>query len=471
MIDIKQFIDFLQVLSGFVVVGGVLDAVTKSYRKNTEADAASPSIRYFLAVYYNAVYKSFFTENPFSKRYILLSSFCATILLVFWIWIIGFVFNSVRYDLLVPHPLLGFVMYAGYLGMAWLSLCQTGIFTFEALSAKLGISRWIFIASDILVSTNLFLYLYALVLTLSFSIFGLFILNPQSKDVENSTRIVVSKKYFDFSSSDVTCHEVNGYFRYWVVFERRLDGVLVEEQFPRASVLLHSCNPAIVPSDLVVKPFEEVQTVSHALLGEGPLAIDDLTADGLENALLVHPEVRYFSEVLWKPQNYFLRSGAYQAAFSEIDTIEDELFDLDEAIAKSAEQVFGISTGYQPYSGDKWCTLNNGGIFWESEIQGFRSATCYDDTVVVQGRTYGNNQYFHTTAHSMIPMFVWVSPIFMGVITPSLIFYFVVAASFFLEFFRSFITKSKLLRSIYTTVPFSASAVLLSMFFWFFVLA
>lgn len=156
MIEIEQFIDFLQVLSGFVMVGGVLDAVTRSHRKDTETDAAAPSIKYFLAVYYDAVYKRFFTENPFSKRYILLSSVCATVLLIFWIWIIGFVFNSVLHDLLVPHPLLGILMYIGYLVMAWLSLCQTGIFTFEALSAKLGISRWIFIASDILVSTNLF---------------------------------------------------------------------------------------------------------------------------------------------------------------------------------------------------------------------------------------------------------------------------------------------------------------------------
>ncbi len=468
MFPLQVIIDFLQVVGGLVVIGGVLDALTKGYRR-TELTAASPaSYRKTLELVYQSTFVRFFDDSPISRRYILRSSALATLSLIISIWLVCFVWNSVRYEAIIPNPFFGVVLFAGYLFMAWLSLSQTRLFAGEALEAKYSVSRFIYLISDVIVSTNLFLYLYAGVVAVAFVSLSLFVLMPESRNSDTKIVAQVEKILVSRSSQYLNDGGDNSHYRYSILVRMKKDGTFeTANAGNQTRFLIHSSSATFDPDVLVPDEVSSITNPSYFVQTSEANNLELLSKKGWSEIVGLQDRSSYEMTLDVEPQSYLDMIGVYRSAFNEIDALEDQLFNINEEIAIPAKSTFNLKAGFTPWNQQLLC-YHRGTDIITSLLPGERNVDCYDDVFVVVGQRFNHRLYLHHSIADDIDFFILLSPIFLGTMLPSMIFYFSVLSAFILRAGHAFASRNRLVGVIYETAPFSASGMLLAFFVWFF---
>lgn len=455
--DQQTAVNFFTIILGFASLGFLLDQLTVSKRKEELRVTRPASLQTVLRIYFESIYVRFFGERLLSKKFLATSSLI-------------FIALSISLTLLLVH-LNGFsliiflhgnlviiaVTFFGSIALFIIILFQTQIFVKGAIQSESGAGRIVFIFSDLLLSSNIFIFLYSFVISVAVFIAWPFYAapvtaSPDRKIIAEYSRVATSEQYsFDINISP----EYQG-ARSTLISPM---GFIIEST--RESV----------PVSPLLKPYADVNNKVRVLHGNKQAFVEWSELD-----LYVHEEMLESSsgktEIEISADLKNLSQPPFRHLYSNTFLQVDKVEDLFLAIL-SAEPLYvytlsaaGLTGDFFPFDRNQYCML--GGYLASIPPRDTSAGIeCLSETTIISGTAINSLHVSAVGALKKIAAVLLLSPVYLAMLVPSLLFYSIVLSSFFFRALRFAFASSSLGKMIYETVPFSTFFLFLGIVFWF----
>lgn len=460
MIDQSTLVNFISVITGFSIIGGIVDALTASYRAESQFSTKRTNYFEVLSVFYHGFYNRLLPGAPLSKKY-LFRSFTLSTVFFFAIYSLTCWLNDIEQKTIVGAWSFQLTLFIVYTAIFWLVSAQTKLFISESLATHSQLSRAVFVLSDILASSNIFVFLFSGGLLVAANVFALIVLNPLSSDSKTSVQIAIDKQP---STSALEFLAGNEAYRYSVEVIPLVNDQEIQTLYTRTRFTLYSTRKYLEPRIFLPEDAEttEWRGTSKSLAG---LVTPENGAFRAE--VTANERFSYSHEYVHPPRSYFLPFVYYANAYKIVDKVEDGFWELFET-----HQLFGFPNplysafgGFSPFDFEQYCVIKGTTILISAQPNA--AIECAKDLFIVSGTKIVPRNYKNAAIYDELQFPFPISAYFVSCMALSLIFYGAVVCTYILLLIRSTPAVSWALRNAYDTVPFTLAGLILGTIIWF----
>jgi len=464
-VDRSALANFISVVVGFATLGTIIDAFTAAYRAESNFHAKRPTYVEVLSVFFNGFYTRLLPGSPTERRFLLRSLILACVFLILIFLLFSWYYRTSILPPVTPW-LPQVILFGAYLFIFWLISAQTRLFIQESLLTKSRLSRGVFVITDVLAASSIFIFLFSAALYLAANLYSLFFLNPVSLASTTTLTITIKKS----GSSEASEHfEGNSAFEYQVTLIGKVNDEPVYFPTPNTHYRIYSTKPFLDPSDFIPHESEEDKwtQVSRAANGT-PLQ----ESAELESVIASEPAIEYSTEYEHPSSNYLQGPYGYSRSYLIVDRLGDEFWGIlapKLMFGHSAEPLpnglFGVYGGFSPFEYQAFCVIKGTVIPTTNDEDRF-PIECFEDVYIVSGYYSSAENYRNLAVLSASSFRFALSPFFIATMALSLTFYLSVAVTYILKLLYTAPGVLQAINQVYRTVPFALGFTLIGMLLW-----